>query len=480
MQSSLNIVELIEKNPITKLTGSYQNKLVTKIKEKFSDHEQQMFVASFYCYLKYDKKNDFVIDLDDVWKWLGFSQKVKAKTLLENHFIIDIDYQLLLSRTVKQTIHIKGGHNKEIIMLNVNTFKKFCLKAGTKKADEIHEYYIKLEETLQEVIKEECLELKLQLEQKNIDLVTETGKIREKTLLEQFPNNVQCVYYGTIDNVSDKNEALIKFGNSNFLKNRVTKHKENYSNFRLMNAFKVENKLQIENALKENPLFIERQRTLHLKGKKYVELLNIEDLTFVEIDKIIKDIILNIEYSPENYKKMIEENKQLRKLLDEKNENKSSHQLVLLETEIKRLKSENIKLLKKFHASFKNTFNRNDGLHSNLILNWKQTEDEEVRVEDHEISNYDKMVNINTLKKIYKRSNDGKYMINGTIYDKLFGTRPEVWDGIAYKTTGNLLKCDLLINTNGKLVSKKKCIQEQMNNRFEKYGVNKIKDDSTK
>jgi hypothetical protein len=71
-------------------------------------------------------------------------------------------------------------------------------------------------------------------------------------------------------------------------------------------------------------------------------------------------------------------------------------------------------------------------------------------------------------------------MINGTIYDKLFGTRPEVWDGIAYKTTGNLLKCDLLINTNGKLVSKKKCIQEQMNNRFEKYGVNKIKDDSTK
>jgi len=45
---------------------------------------------------------------------------------------------------------IKGGHNKEIIMLNIARFKKFCLKAGTKKADEIHEYYIKLEETLHE------------------------------------------------------------------------------------------------------------------------------------------------------------------------------------------------------------------------------------------------------------------------------------------------------------------------------------------
>ena len=36
----------------------------------------------------------------------------------------------------------RGGHNKETIMLNIETFKKFCLKAGTKKADEIHEYYI--------------------------------------------------------------------------------------------------------------------------------------------------------------------------------------------------------------------------------------------------------------------------------------------------------------------------------------------------
>ena len=31
-------------------------------------------------------------------------------------------------------------------------FKSFCLKAGTKKADEIHDYYIKLEELIQEVI----------------------------------------------------------------------------------------------------------------------------------------------------------------------------------------------------------------------------------------------------------------------------------------------------------------------------------------
>lgn len=47
----LNIVELIESNPITKLSKDYNVKLLSKIKEKFSDFEQQLFLSSFYCYL---------------------------------------------------------------------------------------------------------------------------------------------------------------------------------------------------------------------------------------------------------------------------------------------------------------------------------------------------------------------------------------------------------------------------------------------
>ena len=47
--------------------------------------------------------------------------------------MIDIDYKLLLSRAVKQTFHVKGGHNKEIIMLTIRTFKLFCVKAGYLK-----------------------------------------------------------------------------------------------------------------------------------------------------------------------------------------------------------------------------------------------------------------------------------------------------------------------------------------------------------
>ena len=83
MAMTLNIVELIENNPVTKLSDTYQNKLLTKIKSNFTNNEQQLFIASFYCYLNCDQHNDFVIDLDSVLKWLGFSSKHKTKELLE-------------------------------------------------------------------------------------------------------------------------------------------------------------------------------------------------------------------------------------------------------------------------------------------------------------------------------------------------------------------------------------------------------------
>jgi len=451
MDGLLNIVDLIENNPVTRLSGSYQNKMITKIKAKFTDNEQQIFVASFYSFLNYDSKTDFVIDLDNVWKWVGFAQKVKATVLLEKNFIINKDYTKSLSQLGKQSTHTKGGQNREIFLLNIETFKKFCLKAGTKKADEIHDYYIKLEETLQEVIHEESNELKLQLEQATIDLKTSENnneKIREKTLLEQFSNNNQCVYYGIIDNVSNKNEKLIKFGNSNNLKNRVTKHKDTYLNFRLVNAFKVENKLQIENALKCDKFFTERLRTLVIKNKKYVEILSADNFTFMELDKKIKEIITSIEYSPENYKKILDENKELKEKLEQKNEENNTNELVLLRSENKRLKLENLRLLKN---------NTQEGSHD---------------VTEFEIENYG--IIMNELKpQRYSKNKDGKYEINGKIYDALEGSRENVWNEFAYKTTGGLTKIDLIINKDGKIVSKKKSINETISNKFEK--VNELK-----
>lgn len=448
---AFNIVELIEKNPISRLSGTYQNRLLKKIKEKFTEKEQQLFVASFYCYLNYDRK-DFVVDLDDVWKWLQFSTKQKAKELLEKTFIIDIEYKKSLNLQVKRSGHVKGGQNKETILLTIDTFKKFCLKAGTKQADEIHEYYIKLEETIQESVQEESDELKEQLEQKTIKIKQteeDRDKIRERTLLEQFPNNTQCVYYGMIDNVSLQNEPLIKFGNSNNLKNRVKQHKDTYLNFRLINAFRVDNKLQIENAIKENPLFAERQRNITIKGKKFVEILQMEGLTIIELDKTIRDIITGIEYSPENYIKILEQNRALKRQLDEQNKTDPTYQMVFLSNENKRLQLENTKLLKKYNSLIRKT----------------KTQPE---LQEQPIQEPIPPINTNILQMLKRitKNKEGNYVIEGKTYEKLSGSRNEVWSEKAYRTSGNLVKSDLMMNQKGAIISKKKSISESINNRF--------------
>jgi hypothetical protein len=107
--ASFNIVDLIENNPIARLSNTYQNNLLTKIKAKFTDNEQQIFVASFYSFLNYDSKTDFVIDLDNVWKWLEFYTKQKAKDLLEKYFIINKDYIKPLTPQGKQSAKTNGG-----------------------------------------------------------------------------------------------------------------------------------------------------------------------------------------------------------------------------------------------------------------------------------------------------------------------------------------------------------------------------------
>jgi hypothetical protein len=164
--TKLDIVELIEQNPIVKLSKNYENKFIDKIQENFTESQQQLFISSFYTYLNYNSKTDFVIELESVWKWLGFSRKDPAKRVLEKHFKLDVDYKINIAPPTCGAIP-KGGENKEKILMSINTFKKLCLKSDTKKADEIHDYFIKLEETLQEVITEESEELKLQLLEKD-------------------------------------------------------------------------------------------------------------------------------------------------------------------------------------------------------------------------------------------------------------------------------------------------------------------------
>jgi phage anti-repressor protein len=401
MDTSFNIVDLIQKNTRLQLSPSSNNSFIRKVTDTFTETQQQLFVSSFYCYLNYHQTNDFIIDLDNIWEWLGFSQKAIAKRSLEKFFTTPKDYKVLSCRSVEQKQETRGGHNKEKVLLNIRTFKLFCIKAGTQKANEVHEYFIKLEDVINEIIKEECTELKKQLEDQQLTNKLEKELLREKTVIEQFPENKQCVYYGIIDDTNDKNELLIKYGNSNNLQQRVDQHKNTYTNFRLVNAFKVENKQQIENAVKKCKQIMPFKRSITIKDVKHTEILAINNLSFDKLDTIFKNIVATIEYSPENYINL------LSKYTDLKTENDK------LKVEIKKIKQQNT-------------------------------------IEDPSKRNR---------KRMFQKHKDNCYYVNSIKYLKLFGTRQEVWDSVAYKTSGQLIKEDLTINPSGKVVSKTKSQQ---------------------
>ncbi len=310
--TDINIVELIETNPITNLSQNYNIKILEKIQQEFSNFEQRLFISSFYCYLNYDS-DDFIIDLDNIWNWLGFGQKVNAKRMLLKNFIENKDY-IKLESTLNDTIHrIKGGQNKEIFMLNISSFKKFCLKAGTQKADEIHDYYIKLEKIIHYTIDEERKELRLQLQNSLKTSDYEKKKAIEQTLINQFPLNTECIYFGIIDNTNDNNEKLIKFGHTNNLNVRVMDHRNKYNNFILVEAYKVQNKVEIENLIKAHSKIKKQIRNIIVNDKMKTEIIayNETNFTINDLKKYIKEIINSRTYSIERFNKLLQDNQDL-------------------------------------------------------------------------------------------------------------------------------------------------------------------------
>ena len=366
--TSIDIVDLIENNPISKININCKSKLIEKIQSKFTSYEQQLFLSSFYCYLKYDKINDYVIDLDNVWKWLGFSNKAHSKYLLEKQFIVDKDYKCLLTKLREQMFitnndddeivpHPKkelkssrGGHNRETIMMNVKTFKKFCLKAGTKKADEIHDYFIKLEESLHEILEEESNELKILhgiLQEETTELKSQLLQIedkfenqreldKEKLLLRQFASIGSIVYIIRVKTLEHGN-YIVKIGESRIgIKNRYAEHKHKYEECVLLDCFSVNRSSDFESFI-HNHEKIRLNKITNLKNhENEMELFLIgKNLTYQMVLNIINS---NIKYFNDfnEYNRNLElENEKLKLMIQLKESNNDSIFISELMKEIK-------------------------------------------------------------------------------------------------------------------------------------------------
>ena len=75
----------------------------------------------------------------------------------------------------------------------------------------------------------------------------------------------------------------------------------------------------------------------------------------------------------------------------------------------------------------------------------------------------------------HSRSEDGKYHIHGKTYGELIGSRAQVWNRTAYKTSGALTRSHLMRNKWGRIVSAKKHRTSKKEKRLQKSGYFTVK-----
>ena len=320
--------------------------------------------------------------------------------LLEKNFKIDIDYKNLLWSHPEQDDNTKkhGGHNKEIFMLTIKTFKLFCIKADTKKAKEIHEYFVKLEEILHETMEEESNELKMQLEnaKQNIQNIQEKNKEefnekikreREKILLKEFGSSGPLIYIIKVKSI-DTGEYIIKIGESRKgVQLRYNEHKYKYDEILLLDCFSVIKSKEFESFLHSHDSIRfnrvsdleghENERELFLVGKnlsydmilkliqsniKKFNEYNNDDFEKIQLElNIYKDFVSSTKISSENNTINQPTNSEIKELL-ENQKGILENQKKILE-KIENLENSNKEILQKISITqIKTTTNFNEPL----------------------------------------------------------------------------------------------------------------------
>lgn len=175
----------------------------------------------------------------------------------------------------------RGGSNKEKILLTVRCFKMLCLKAKTKKSHKIHEYYVNLEEIVNDMVLEQAENLKIKLSLKDKEFSDNLISIFRKK---------QVLYLIEVE------KGIIKFGITNDIERRI---KEHYAQFGkqiiVRNIFETIYNREFENIIEKDSIISQ-----HIISKMYVS--NQTELIQIDDNFSYNDLLKRIEYVKSNIK----------------------------------------------------------------------------------------------------------------------------------------------------------------------------------
>ncbi len=90
----------------------------------------------------HNSKEQFPVDFDYAWLWLGYAKKQNAKDTLLNNFEEGVDFS---RGSVKSPT---GGRPSECILLSVDCFKSMGMMAGTEQGKKVRRHFLECERLL--------------------------------------------------------------------------------------------------------------------------------------------------------------------------------------------------------------------------------------------------------------------------------------------------------------------------------------------
>jgi phage anti-repressor protein len=300
---TINFNELV-KNSNTTLSLNCQTKMISILNQEFTEQQQQWYIANLFMYMHYHPTNDYPVNLEHVFKMIGFANKANAKRTLKNNFTLDEDYKIVFIPKDENPKHKDlGGRPDEDIMLNVDTLKNLFLIAKTPEGKELRRYYVKLENINNKIIKEEIEEQRIQENTLKLLENKENEKILEKhnLLLTRYAQAGSLVYFIKVKSY-DNGNFILRIGHSSIgLEPRFNKHKTRYEEAIILECFKVDKSSEFEsfihnymnNALVTNLPGHENEKEIFLI-KNYDEYNKLIDLVTDNIKKFNKTDYLEI------------------------------------------------------------------------------------------------------------------------------------------------------------------------------------------
>jgi phage anti-repressor protein len=189
------------------------------------------FIDDFFSLYNIDSTDtDFIINLDNIIKWLN-TKKSNIKKTLNESYQLDIDYKTTL-------LNPKGKGRPEVkIMLTPNCFKRLSMMSRTAKAEEVRSYFLAIEEHLDKykgyIIS--ALNKKVAKYEKELKPLPE---LKSKGVIYVLKTNQDI-------------EGVYKIGRTENFKNRLSTHQSSHPDkLDIVYVYETEMIEQVENCLK--------------------------------------------------------------------------------------------------------------------------------------------------------------------------------------------------------------------------------------